>query len=206
MTVFDGLKLGRFPGSLEAVRVQRVGRAPGPLVEGLVHRHSHNRGAFVHVGAKAACMVEMRVRIDEVVNRFAGNDLFDFGNHGKRASLVQRRIDDDDVVPLFDGNAMPLSAPDPVNAVGQLIGDDLDGGSHRGTHALRHGDDHLGIRTDGGYGDVQPQFSALRADNVAGEHHAAEIAVVSERGFAKHVAQDRDCRSRCGRSGPRSAS
>jgi len=49
-------------------------------------------------------VVEVVVRIDEILDRLVGEELVDFGDHGIGALIVQRTLDHRDVVLELDGD------------------------------------------------------------------------------------------------------
>src|SRR5690349_2998502 len=65
-------------------------------------------------------MVGMRVSVDDVLDRFIGNDLLDFSDDRSRGGFVLRRFDQNDVVFEFACRAS-VPAGDQIDAVGEFL-------------------------------------------------------------------------------------
>ena len=67
----------------ESIGDERVRRSPDLLVVGPVHLVGHDGRALVHVAAETARVIEVRVRVHEVLDRLVRNCFLDFGDHGQ---------------------------------------------------------------------------------------------------------------------------
>ena len=73
----------RFLRLFESIGNERVRGTPRLLVIGPVHLVRHDRGSLVHVGAQAARVIEVGVRVHEVLDRLVRDCFLDFGDDGE---------------------------------------------------------------------------------------------------------------------------
>ena len=135
-------------------------------------------------------MIEMQVRVDDVADRLARDDLLDCVDDRDRSRLGGGRIDDHDVVTKFHDDALRAAGHDP-DAVGDLLWRKRFRGRFPLSDGRRHLNRRRGIGLDVGDHQIEQRIPAGSLKNVRREFHAAEILVVLEDGFDHHVAQDR---------------
>ena len=73
----------------KAVGVQCMRQLGNPFVERLIDLMSDDRRALRDVSAQPAGMIEVMVRADHVLDRFAGNQLLGLGDHRQGTFFVQ---------------------------------------------------------------------------------------------------------------------
>src|SRR6516162_11772680 len=76
--------------------------------------------AFRHEAAHATQMVEVVVRIDEILDRLVGEELVGFGHQRVGALIAERPLDHHDIVLELDGDAVVRAAAQEDDAGGEL--------------------------------------------------------------------------------------
>ena len=74
-------EMRRLTGFCKAIRIDGVRRRPDFFIISLIRLVGHNGCAFINKRAQAAGMIEMRMRVDQVVDRLVGDKLLGFGNN-----------------------------------------------------------------------------------------------------------------------------
>jgi hypothetical protein len=104
----------------EPIGIDRARIAPRVLEKRDVALMRDDRRPFGGIRAHASRMVEVMMRVDQVLDRFARNCPLHRIDHADRSRFGFRRVDDDDVVFHLNGDTL-RGALDHPDAVGDLL-------------------------------------------------------------------------------------
>src|SRR5436309_13730253 len=94
-----------------------------------------DRDTFRDVGSKAARMICVMVRVDDVLDRLVRIDLLDLANRRSGVRLVYRRLDEDHVVLELDEDASLHAGREEPDTVSDLLGLGRSRNGRTATHA-----------------------------------------------------------------------
>ncbi len=143
-------------------------------------------------------MVEVVVRVHDVADRLAGNQLLRLVDNLGGAGFALRAFDDDDVVLEVDGDGR-VAAEDEEDALCELFGRHAGRGharrrrraSRRAASPLRRLNGDRGVGPHLGHAQVEDRVAALPLHDLHRKLHAAEVLVVGVHGFEQRVAEVR---------------
>ena len=185
------MKVGFLGIFRKLVGFQRAGLLPRPFVESFVAFVRYNSGSFGHVGAQAAGVIEVVVRVDHILDGFVRNDFFHCRNHRKGTRLIQRSVHHGHKILEFDERAIVPAMQQP-DAVGKLFRRNALRRDRRVQHRVGHLQrGFLNACLRARHHQIKSGKAALLLENMRGKLHAIEILIIAIGCFNGHISQNR---------------
>src|SRR5437867_12272256 len=123
-----------------------------------------NSCAMSNVGAKSTRVIEVMMRVHDVLDRFARNELLHLPDYSQRPVFILRSLDHRNEVAELDSHTIVRSTADQPNSLCQLLRFHTDRRDRRLPHIIRNresSDSH--IRLDIGYADLHPVVTGIQS-------------------------------------------
>ena len=124
------------------------------------------------VSPDTAGVIEMMVRIDQILNRFIRHELFDLGHDRRRTLITLRAFDDNKIILHFNQYAVMGTASNVPNSIRRLFGLNRHG---IGTYIFRHLDIYWRVCSDSGDRQMQSGQAIMVLYNLGGALSIAEL-------------------------------